>query len=102
MATELYAGEQETYVIKGEIKVFQLPTLRLSSIYLTEGVKVVERFFQVPLDYSDPAGEKIIVFARQEIPLQKAKTPEEEDKLPFCELDTSPLNSLSRSYLRVP
>ncbi|XP_006461414.1 hypothetical protein AGABI2DRAFT_185664 [Agaricus bisporus var. bisporus H97] len=64
MATELYAGEQETYIIK-------------------EGVKVVERFFEVPLDYSNPTGEKIVVFARQEIPIQKAKTPEDQAKLPF-------------------
>lgn len=54
---------------------------------ITEGVKVVERFFEVPLDYSNPAGEKIVVFARQEIPIQKARSPEDQAKLPFGNFD---------------
>ena len=45
---------------------------------------MIERFFQVPLDYSDPTAEKIVVFARHIIPISKAKTKEEEAKLPFC------------------
>jgi len=44
---------------------------------------VIERFFRVPLDYSDPSGEKITVFARQTIPINKAKTSEEQEKLPI-------------------
>jgi hypothetical protein len=44
---------------------------------------VVERFFQVPLDYSNPSGEKIVIFARQSIPISKAKTKADEEKLPF-------------------
>ncbi|KAJ7032784.1 alpha/beta-hydrolase [Mycena alexandri] len=52
--------------------------------YLTkDGVKVVERFFDLPLDYANPTGEKIRVFARHLIPKNKAKTVEEEEKLPF-------------------
>ncbi|KAG2015299.1 proline iminopeptidase [Coprinopsis cinerea AmutBmut pab1-1] len=50
---------------------------------IKDGLKIVERFFDLPLDYSNPDGTKIRVFARQSIPLDKAKTPEEEDKLPF-------------------
>jgi len=50
---------------------------------LTEGLRVIERFFRVPLDYSDPSGEKITVFARQTIPINKAKTSEEQEKLPI-------------------
>uniref|UniRef100_A0A0W0FIZ2 Putative alpha/beta-hydrolase n=1 Tax=Moniliophthora roreri TaxID=221103 RepID=A0A0W0FIZ2_MONRR len=51
--------------------------------YYKEGIKVIERFFEVPLDHDNPSGEKIRVFARNMIPRSKAKTKEEEDKLPF-------------------
>ncbi|ESK97293.1 proline iminopeptidase [Moniliophthora roreri MCA 2997] len=51
--------------------------------YYKEGIKVVERFFEVPLDHGNPSGEKIRVFARNMIPRSKAKTKEDEDKLPF-------------------
>ncbi|KAJ7037258.1 alpha/beta-hydrolase [Mycena alexandri] len=50
---------------------------------LTGAIKVVERFFTLPLDYSDPQGKKIRVFARNLIPTQKAKTEEEQNKLPY-------------------
>lgn len=50
---------------------------------LTEGLRVIERFFRVPLDYSDPSGEKITVFARQTIPTSKARTSEEQEELPI-------------------
>lgn len=46
---------------------------------------MVERFFTVPLDYANPTGEKIRVFARHLIPKSKAKTIEEEEKLPYSE-----------------
>jgi hypothetical protein len=39
----------------------------------------------VPLDYANPTGEKIRVFARHLIPKSKAKTIEEEEKLPYSE-----------------
>ncbi|KAJ7655701.1 alpha/beta-hydrolase [Mycena polygramma] len=55
----------------------------LESYVTKDGVKVVERFFKVPLDYADPAGEKIRVFARHLIPRNKAKTAEDEEKLPY-------------------
>jgi len=44
---------------------------------------VIERFFRVPLDYSNPSGEKIMVFTRQTIPISKARTSEEQEKLPI-------------------
>ncbi|KAF9047696.1 alpha/beta-hydrolase [Panaeolus papilionaceus] len=49
---------------------------------IKDGLKVVERFFNLPLDYSRPDGEKIRVFARHAIPMSKAKTQEDEAKLP--------------------
>ncbi|KAF8806593.1 proline iminopeptidase, partial [Phlegmacium glaucopus] len=48
-----------------------------------DGLKIIERFFTLPLDYSNLNGEKIRVFARHIIPLSKAKTLEDEAKLPF-------------------
>ncbi|KZP02171.1 hypothetical protein FIBSPDRAFT_114218 [Athelia psychrophila] len=47
------------------------------------GIKVIERFFDLPLDYAKPDGRKIRVFARNLVPTEKAKTPEEEAKLPY-------------------
>ncbi|KAJ6577609.1 alpha/beta-hydrolase [Mycena capillaripes] len=55
----------------------------LESYVNKDGIKVIERFFDLPLDYADPSGEKIRVFARNLIPKSKAKTVEEEEKLPY-------------------
>jgi pimeloyl-ACP methyl ester carboxylesterase len=46
-------------------------------------IKVIERFFDLPLDYAQPEGQKIRVFARNLIPKDKAKTPEDEANLPY-------------------
>ncbi|KAG6842433.1 hypothetical protein C0991_007563 [Blastosporella zonata] len=46
-------------------------------------IKVIERFFDLPLDYSDPDGKKIRIFARNMIPMESAKSPEEAAKLPY-------------------
>ncbi|KNZ80616.1 Proline iminopeptidase, partial [Termitomyces sp. J132] len=46
-------------------------------------IKIIERFFDLPLNYDDPNGKKIRIFARNMVPLDKAKTPEEEAKLPY-------------------
>ncbi|PPQ79160.1 hypothetical protein CVT25_002788 [Psilocybe cyanescens] len=54
------------------------------SYTIKDGLKVIERFFLVPLDYSKPEGEKIRIFARHVIPKAKAPKPEDEAKLPFC------------------
>ncbi|KAF7980810.1 hypothetical protein HWV62_36420 [Athelia sp. TMB] len=49
----------------------------------TGGIKVIERFFELPLDYAKADGKKIRVFARNLIPIDKAKTPGKEAKLPY-------------------
>jgi hypothetical protein len=54
-----------------------------------DDLKVTERFFTVPLDYANPDGAKIRVFARHIVPKAKAKTPEDEAKLPYGELDVA-------------
>ncbi|KAG6868493.1 hypothetical protein C0993_002031 [Termitomyces sp. T159_Od127] len=56
----------------------------LETYVLTGSTKIIERFFELPLDYGDPDGQKIQVFARSMIPLDKAKTPEQEANLPYC------------------
>jgi len=53
------------------------------SYVIKEGLKIVEHFFDLPLDYNCPEGRKIKIFARECIPLEKAKSLEEETKLPF-------------------
>ncbi|TFK74655.1 alpha/beta-hydrolase [Pluteus cervinus] len=55
----------------------------LETYTIKNGIKVIERFFVVPLDYSSPEGPQIQIFARHMIPTEKAKTPEDEAKLPF-------------------
>ncbi|KAF9012557.1 alpha/beta-hydrolase [Cyathus striatus] len=55
----------------------------LETYTIKEGLKVIERFYSLPLDYGNPSGEKITVFARHIIPKGKAKTEENEKKLPF-------------------
>ncbi|KAL5484904.1 hypothetical protein ACEPAI_7546 [Sanghuangporus weigelae] len=55
----------------------------LETFILKDGIKVIERFFDVPLDYSKPDGDKIRVFARNMIPLKKLKSAEEECDLPY-------------------
>lgn len=60
-----------------------------------DGLKVIERFFNLPLDYSNENGEKIRVFARHIIPKSEAKTLEDEAKLPYrkpCDLSRSAPN----------
>jgi hypothetical protein len=65
---------------------------------LLDGLRVIERFFTVPLDYAKPEGDKIRIFARHIIPKDKAKTPEAEAKLPFRECLESVLNSMKLPY----
>ncbi|KAH8119584.1 alpha/beta-hydrolase [Phellopilus nigrolimitatus] len=55
----------------------------LETYTLKDGIKVIERFFSLPLDYSKPEGDKIRVFARNLVPLRKAATPEKEADLPY-------------------
>ncbi|KAJ7444433.1 hypothetical protein FB451DRAFT_1568367 [Mycena latifolia] len=51
---------------------------------LAGSIKVVERVFSLPLDYSDPLGKKLRVFARNLISTQRARTPEEQGNSPIC------------------
>ncbi|KAH7929089.1 hypothetical protein BV22DRAFT_1102664 [Leucogyrophana mollusca] len=45
-----------------------------SESYILKGsIKVIERFFSVPLDYATPNGEKIRVFVRNLVPLDEVK-----------------------------
>ncbi|TEB38049.1 alpha/beta-hydrolase [Coprinellus micaceus] len=56
----------------------------LETYIIKDGLKVVEHFFDLPLDWSNPGGsKKIKVFARQCIPTDKARTPEDQAKLPI-------------------
>ncbi|THV06178.1 alpha/beta-hydrolase [Dendrothele bispora CBS 962.96] len=48
-----------------------------------EDIKVIERFFDLPLDHANPEGDKIRVFARNLIPRKKAKTEKKENELPY-------------------
>ncbi|KAJ7049924.1 alpha/beta-hydrolase [Mycena amicta] len=48
--------------------------------HATNGIKVIDRFFDLPLDYSNPSGETIRVFARNLIPKNKANSVEDEEK----------------------
>jgi hypothetical protein len=85
----------ETY-IKG--MDFECPSFTLTPA--TDNVKVIERFFSVPLDYAQPDGPTIRVFARNLIPKDKAKTPEEEAKLPYRECRTT--DALVRRQKLIP
>lgn len=73
--------DPETYIVKGGRFCIRHKVLELMSIL--DGIKVVERFFTVPLDYDEPSGDKIRVFARSLIPLSKANQDEKEKDLPY-------------------
>ncbi|KAF5355455.1 hypothetical protein D9758_006295 [Tetrapyrgos nigripes] len=55
----------------------------VETYYNKEDIKVIERFFDLPLDHANPSGEKIRVFARNLIPRKKAKSQREEEELPY-------------------
>ncbi|KAF8178757.1 alpha/beta-hydrolase [Pholiota molesta] len=56
---------------------------QLETYTLKGSIKVVERFFVLPLNYNEPEGATIQVFVRHLIPTDKAKTVEEQSKLPY-------------------
>lgn len=75
----------ETYILKGTDVVEVGDSIPLTVFMRTsDGLKVVEHFFDLPLDYSNPQDQTIRVFARVTFPSEKAKTEEEEDNLPYC------------------
>lgn len=45
---------------------------------------MVERWFKVPLDYAQPAGESIRVFARSALPNKNHDDGEAGARLPIC------------------
>jgi len=103
MSTSASNKDLETYSIKGPI--FAVHLLKCEWVLMTrianiDGLKVIERFFDLPLDYSKPDGETIRVFARHMIPKDKAKTKEAEDKLPFCKSPCPSADTLAVSLIR--
>ncbi|ORY02823.1 alpha/beta-hydrolase [Basidiobolus meristosporus CBS 931.73] len=48
--------------------------------YVLPGLKVFDKYFEVPLDHNNENGEKIRIFARQVLPLEKSQ---DVEKLPF-------------------
>lgn len=63
-----------------------IDTMEETDSYINkEGIKVVDRFFTVPLDYSNPDGTKIRVFARNLVPIGKesGEAKEKKNDLPF-------------------
>ncbi|KAG6919040.1 hypothetical protein DXG01_009750 [Tephrocybe rancida] len=71
--------------------------------HMLGSIKVIERFFDLPLDYSDPDGKTIRVFARNMVPLEKARALEEEAELPYCgpgfEVDMERVASIAAATL---
>ena len=74
--------DHESYSVKGFFYTIFCQQL-VNNRHEIDGLKIFERFFTLPLDYSNANGEKIRVFARHIIPKSKAKTLEDEAKLPF-------------------
>lgn len=72
--------DHESYSLRGFCRLLLQLT---NNEHELDGFKVVERFFTLPLDYSNENGEKIRVFARHIIPTSKAKSLEDEANLPF-------------------
>lgn len=63
-------------------------SLSIAHSQILDGIKVIERFFTVPLDYAKPDGETIRVFVRNMIPLHKAgENSEKEVDLPYSMLN---------------
>lgn len=52
--------------------------------YLPGGLKVIDHWFKVPLDYRHPEGESIRVFARGAVPNKNNDDGEAGAKLPIC------------------
>ncbi|KAI5813589.1 Alpha/Beta hydrolase protein [Pyronema omphalodes] len=60
-----------------------VPVREESSIFVG-GLKVVDRWYKVPLDYSRPDGETIQIFARNAIPNKKHDDGASGETLPVC------------------
>ncbi|KIP01542.1 hypothetical protein PHLGIDRAFT_96890 [Phlebiopsis gigantea 11061_1 CR5-6] len=70
----------------------------LETYTLKDGIKVIERFFTVPLDYAKPDGQQIRVFARNMIPVAKEKSAEDLPYLLY--LQGGPGSEVGLGYAR--
>lgn len=80
-------GESETYRVTGSYLQPELHTHtlhKLTSNLLKGGFKIVDRWFQVPLDYFNPVRGTIKIFARNAIPNKKDDNGTAGGKLPYC------------------
>ncbi|KIJ20795.1 prolyl aminopeptidase [Paxillus involutus ATCC 200175] len=55
----------------------------LEAYTLKGSIKVIDRFFEVPLNYSKPEGEHIRIFVRNLVPLDEVKGGKNEGNLPY-------------------
>lgn len=76
----------ETYVLTGKFPSRARILVACCTSHWIGSIKIIERFFELPLDYANPDGQKIQIFARNMVPLDKAKTSEQEANLPYCKL----------------
>ncbi|KAL0631620.1 hypothetical protein Q9L58_009514 [Maublancomyces gigas] len=59
-------------------------TVKTESYRVAGGYKIVDRWFNVPLDYSSPTSETIVVFARSAIPNKSNDDGESGAKMPYA------------------
>ncbi|KAF8250695.1 proline iminopeptidase [Wilcoxina mikolae CBS 423.85] len=58
--------------------------IKEESYRVVGGLKIIDRWFKVPLDYSHPEGELIRIFARSAVPNKNNDDGEAGGKLPIC------------------
>lgn len=68
--------------ISNQLRTYTLPQLTTSLI--KGGLKIVDRWFQVPLDYFNPTKGSIKIFARNAVPNKKNDNGTAGGKLPYC------------------
>lgn len=76
------AVKTESYRVVG-MSDPNLETNVRAEIVATGGYKIVDRWFNVPLDYSSPTSETIVVFARSAIPNKSNDDGESGAKMPY-------------------
>lgn len=80
-------AKSETYRVTGSCFQPQLRTYilhQLTNNLIKGGFKIVDRWFQVPLDYFNPRKGSIKIFARNAIPNKKDDDGAAGGKLPYC------------------
>lgn len=82
----------EPYILKGQWRpsqdVGRSPCGNLVEVYeltnrIPGSIKVIDRFFSVPVDYAKPDGPHIRIFVRNLIPLGESGTDAAESDLPY-------------------